>query len=83
MNHIFWWVRSLAIGLGSLFFLMLGIDTLVSAYRSTNPHLFIVSFFGSNLMILISAVGVLYVVIKIYSRLTAKADDQPEDGGTR
>jgi len=83
MNQIFQWAKPIVIGLASLFFLLLGIDTLVSGYRSTNPHLFIVYFFGSNLMILISAVGVLYAIIKIYSRLTGKADQRPEDTRTR
>ena len=43
----------LAVG---IFFLMVGILLLISAYQLTNPFAFIITFFASNLMILISAI---------------------------
>jgi len=54
------------IGAFSVLFLLLGIDTLVAAYRLKNPHEFIMYFFASNLMILVSAVGILYAGIRLY-----------------
>ena len=39
----------------SIFFIIIGIDLLISAYRLTDPFNFILMFFASNLMILISA----------------------------
>lgn len=54
------------IGAFSVLFLLLGIDTLVAAYHLNNPHEFIMYFFASNLMILVSAVGILYACIRLY-----------------
>lgn len=54
------------IGAFSVLFLLLGIDTLVAAYHLNNPHEFIMYFFASNLMILVSAVGILYAGIRLY-----------------
>ncbi len=54
------------IGAFSVLFLLLGIDTLVTAYHLNNPHEFIMYFFASNLMILVSAVGILYAGIRLY-----------------
>ena len=39
----------------SIFFIVFGINLLISAYRLTDPFSFILMFFASNLMILISA----------------------------
>ena len=38
-----------------LFFLIFGIDLLIAAYRLNDPFTFVMTFFASNLMILISA----------------------------
>lgn len=54
------------IGAFSVLFLLLGIDTLVAAYHLNNPHEFVMYFFASNLMILVSAVGIIYAGIKLY-----------------
>ena len=64
----FWWAKQIVIGLLALLFLFMGIDTLMNAYRLNNPYYFIMYFFSSNLMILISAVGFLWPVMKIYQR---------------
>lgn len=62
---LLFWGKSIVIGLSSLFFLAMGVDTLVSAYRMTHPIEFLAVFFASNLMILISGVGCLYSILKI------------------
>jgi hypothetical protein len=79
-----WWCKQFGIAAVSLFFLFLGVDTLLSAYRLNNPHEFIMFFFSSNLIILVSAVGLLLPVFHIYRRFkppvreeTGKDDASP------
>jgi uncharacterized membrane protein YjgN (DUF898 family) len=60
-----WWIRNTVIALGSAFFLVFGIETLLGAYRLRDAHLFIVYFFSSNFIILISLVGLLYPILQI------------------
>lgn len=64
----FWWGKHLFIGFISLFFLLFGIERLADAYRLKNPMEFIMFFFSSNLIILISTVGFLFPLIRIYQR---------------
>lgn len=48
-------IKMIVLILVSLFFLAMGIDLLISAYGLDDPFAFIMVFFASNLMILISA----------------------------
>jgi hypothetical protein len=63
----FWWVKNFFIGIVSTFFLIFGIQTLVAAYYLNNPMEFIMYFFSSSLIILISLVGILYPAFQIHS----------------
>ncbi len=77
-----WWIRNAVIALGSAFFLAFGIDTLLGAYRLRNAHLFIIYFFSSNFIILISLVGLLYPILQIVAFFRAgkgKGHDDDED----
>ena len=57
----------------SLFFLFFGVDLLIASYRLTNPFAFVMTFFASNLMILISAALALGFALRIRGRYrTAK-----------
>lgn len=49
------WIKYFFILLLSGAFLVFGIQLLIAAYKLNDPFLFIVSFFSSNLIILISA----------------------------
>jgi len=49
----------------SVLFLLFGVHLLVASYRLNDPFSFIMTFFASNLMILISAVGVIAFVIRM------------------
>lgn len=60
------WVKTGVVGIASLFFLFLGIDNLFNAYALTNPQTFILYFFSSNLIILISLTGLLFSIIRVY-----------------
>lgn len=65
MTYIFW-IKQLTIALLSLMFLAFGVYLLLSAYGMKNPHEFIMTFFASNLIILISLVGLSYPVFRIF-----------------
>jgi hypothetical protein len=71
------------IGAFSVLFLLLGIETLVAAYRLNNPHEFIMYFFASNLMILVSAVGLLYAGIRLYYMFKPACGAAEKDGGDK
>lgn len=56
--------------LACLFFMAVGVDLLISAYRLNDPFSFIMVFFASNLMILISAALCLGFVLRLKNRWT-------------
>jgi hypothetical protein len=73
----FWWVWQLIIMVISGFFLLLGIEIFIQAYRLKNPYNFILSFFASNLIILISVVilaGIIYRMIGVYRLIRNKEE---------
>jgi hypothetical protein len=51
-----WWIRQAVLALAGFFFLVFGIHVLIAAYRLDDPFSFVMCFFASNLIILISAV---------------------------
>ncbi len=54
MSGIFWWIKQIILILMGCFFLVFGIQLLILAYKLNNPFWFIMTFFSSNLIILIS-----------------------------
>jgi len=68
----YWWIRQIIlIGIAG-FYLVLGIQLLASAYQLNDPPNFILTFYASNFMILISAallVGFIYRLVLTYRRL--------------
>ena len=59
----------------AVFFMILGIQVLIFAYRLNDPFDFILSFFASNLMILISlvlAAGFIYRMFGVYRLISQK-----------
>ncbi len=54
MSGIFWWIKQVILILMGCFFLVFGIQLLILAYKLNNPYWFIMTFFSSNLIILIS-----------------------------
>lgn len=65
MDSWLWWGKNIFIALISLFFLLFGIQALIASYRLNNPHEFIMFFFSSCLIILISLVGIIYPAFRI------------------
>jgi zinc transporter ZupT len=68
----FWWLKLLVIGGVSLLLLLLGINTLLSAYLLKNPLEFIMLFFSASFMILLGLTGLIYPAFRIH---TAMKDD--------
>jgi hypothetical protein len=68
MTAVWWWMRQVGLTVLGLFFLLFGIQLLVSAYSLKNPSYFILTFFASNLIILISGVLLLGFILRMISR---------------
>ena len=64
MSNIHWWIRQIFFLVLSIFFLLFGISILIAAYRLDNPFMFIMTFFASNLIILISGTIAVGLVIR-------------------
>ncbi len=72
MSGIFWWLRQIVLVLMGSFFLYYGIELLISSYKLDDPYSFIMTFFASNFIILISAAlvfGFVYRMFFVYRRL--------------
>ena len=72
MYSVFWWFRQVILILAGCFFLTFGIHILIAAYELKDPYSFIMTFFASNLIILISATlifGFIFRMIKVYKIL--------------
>ena len=65
MYNAFWWIRQVILVVVGCFFLLFGIHVLIAAYQLKDPFTFIMTFFASNLMILISATLVLGFIIRM------------------
>jgi len=77
MATIFWWIKQVFLSLMGLFFLAFGIHLLIAAYQLKDPSWFVLTFFSSNLIILISAtllVGFIYRMMTAY-KSTGKIQD--------
>jgi hypothetical protein len=59
-------IKDILIGVLSSFFLFWGISLLLSAYSLKNPQEFIMLFFSSNFIILISGAGILYATFRLW-----------------
>jgi uncharacterized Tic20 family protein len=72
-----WLVTLVVLALIALFFILFGIDLLFTAYKITEPFSFVMTFFASNLIILISATLLLMFVVKIVA-IIRKSKDRGE-----
>lgn len=73
-----WWIWQAFLVGSSVFFTILGIYLLFGAYRLKDPFSFILCFFASNLMILVSVVlliGLLYRLIRVYRLIRPEGED--------
>ena len=75
MGGVFWWFRQVILILAGCFFLTFGIHILIAAYKLKNPYSFIMTFFASNLIILISATLIAGFIIRMIRVYEALKDD--------
>jgi hypothetical protein len=75
---MFWWIRQVILTLVGCFFLIFGIQLLISAYRLENPFWFVMTFFASNLIILISAALLVGFVVQMFSSKKTSNDYQKD-----
>ena len=54
-RKIFWWILQIILAMAACFFLVFGIQMLIVSYSLKDPFTFIMTFFSSSLIILISA----------------------------
>jgi hypothetical protein len=62
------WIKNLLILLLSLFFLTIGINTLVGSFSLNNPYEFLMYFFSASLLILVCIVGVIHFVFRFFPK---------------
>ena len=79
-------VKLIGLLLISIFFLLFGVNVLISAYRINDPFAFVMTFFASNFIILISASVAAGIGIRLWRhhyphsgrcRLSDEDPDQP------
>lgn len=78
MNVAVWWIKQIAVAVISVLFLIKGVHVLVGSYQLNNPFEFIMYFFSSSLLILVSACILLYPIFRIYGRIRG---EKPQPGG--
>jgi hypothetical protein len=67
-----WWIKQIVLVIIGGFYLYFGIHLLISSYQMNNPFSFILTFFASNFIILISGVlliGFIYRMIVAFKYL--------------
>ena len=82
MRKLLWWTACGASAILSIFFLFVGISLCIASYNLNHPHQFILTFFASNLIILISVVVIIAVIIRVISRVR-HGDPQPAEESPR
>ena len=76
MSIILWWIRQIIFAVIACFFLLFGIHILFLSYRLNDPSFFVLTFFSSNLIILISgALLFIFIYRMIKTREKAAGDD--------
>ena len=76
----YWWAAQVLFTLLSLFFLIFGIDLIISAYSLNDPFSFIMTFFAASFVILISltlAVSFVIKMVRVYRQIQNKPEDRP------
>jgi len=81
MSNIFFWIKHTLLVVAGCFFMLFGILVLIGAYQLKDPFSFILTFFASNLIILISAALIIVFIyrMKIFYRKSNQAIGQSEN----
>jgi hypothetical protein len=73
------WIKNTVILLLSVFFLIIGVNTLWNSFGVNNPHEFIMLFFSASLMILVCIVGIIYFVFRFFPKKQDAMDGDDEN----
>ena len=76
ITKILWWIYQIILAMAACFFLVFGIQMLIVSYRLNDPFTFIMTFFSSSFIILISGTLLFAFVYKMISRQKNKQDNQ-------
>ena len=68
MPSVLWWMCQISLLGVCAFFLLFGVYLLVGAYGLNEPFSFVMTFFASNLIILISVTIMAGLVIRMFKR---------------
>ena len=79
MSPILWWIRQIFLTLSGCFFLLFGIYLLIAAYSLNNPFWFIMTFFSSNFIILISGALLVGFIIRMVLSIKNEKEKNPEN----
>jgi len=77
---LLWWIKQIVISFISVFFLITGIEILIGSYRLNNPLEFVMYFFSSSMVILVSIAFLAYPVTRIYGRFFGKKEAKSDHG---
>jgi len=66
--NILLWIKNIIILSLSIFFLILGVNTLLGSYSLKNPIEFVMYFFSASLLILVCIVGIIYFLFRLLHR---------------
>jgi nitrogen fixation/metabolism regulation signal transduction histidine kinase len=75
-NPIPKWAPQFVLALIAIFFILFGIDILYMAYQITDPFSFVMTFFASNLVILISATLLLGFILKMVATIKRERQEK-------
>jgi hypothetical protein len=78
MTRTLIWIKNVLILILSLFFLIIGINTLLGSYQLNNPFEFVMYFFSASLLILVCIVGLIYFFFQIFSKRQKNEIDNVE-----
>jgi hypothetical protein len=78
VKSLLWWAVSTGCAVCSIFSLLLGIDLCRAAYGLHQPYHFVLTFFASNLIILISLVIFAGVIVRMVARLRQHRPEAPD-----
>jgi hypothetical protein len=62
------WIKNIVVLIVSLFFLIIGINTLIGSYQLKNPFEFVMYFFSASLLILVCIAGLIYFFFRTFFR---------------
>lgn len=83
MSGISWYLRQVVLMVLGAFFLYYGVELLIASYGLNDPYTFLMTFFASNFIILISAtliIGFAYRMVAVYrqSKMLKADPDKPQ-----